>query len=70
MGAYNCPDDPTETAEAFVMRRMDPGETSLYLEHLAHCQTCAEIAQMTQDFVQAMRDAASGFSDGDDGKPN
>jgi hypothetical protein len=28
------------TAEAFVMKRMDPREASAYQEHLARCHAC------------------------------
>jgi len=52
-----CPADPVETAEAFVMKRMDPREAAVYEEHLARCRACSEIVEMTRAFVQGMRDA-------------
>ena len=58
-----------ETAEAFVMKRMDPRESSVYEAHLAGCQACSEIVRMTQAFVQGMRDASRQLKD-DDEKPN
>jgi hypothetical protein len=61
--------DPTETAEAFVMKRMDPREAAVYEEHLARCQACSEIVEMTRVFVQGMRDASRQLAD-DDGKTN
>jgi anti-sigma factor RsiW len=64
-----CQADPEETAEAFVMKRMDPSDASAYEEHLAHCQACAKIVEMTRAFVQAMRDAARQLAD-DDKKAN
>jgi anti-sigma factor RsiW len=64
-----CPADPVETAEAFVMKRMDPPEASIYQEHLARCQACSKVIEMTRAFVQAMRDASRQLAD-DDEKTN
>ena len=70
MHSYSCPPDPKETAEAFVMNRMDPSEASAYQEHLAHCPGCARIVEETRDYVQAMRDASPEFMDDEDEKAN
>ena len=61
-----------ETAEAYVMNRMDPSEASAYQEHLAHCQACAKAVEETRAFLQGMRDAGREFVDdgGEDKKPN
>jgi hypothetical protein len=64
-----CPADPEETAEAFVMKRMDPTEASAYEVHLAHCQACAKVVEATRAFVQAIRDAGRQLAD-DDKKAN
>ncbi len=69
MSREPCPADPMETAEAFVMKRMDRREALVYEEHLAGCQACSEIVKMTQAFVQGMRDASRQLAD-DDEKPN
>jgi anti-sigma factor RsiW len=61
-----CPADAVETAEAFVMKRMDPREASVYEEHLARCQACSEIVEMTRAFVQGMRDAGRQLKDDDE----
>jgi anti-sigma factor RsiW len=58
--------DPTETAEAFVMKRMNPPEAAAYEEHLAHCQACTKVAEETRAFVKAMQDAYSQFAEDDD----
>jgi anti-sigma factor RsiW len=58
-----------ETAEAFVMKRMDPREATVYQEHLARCQACSKVVEMTREFVQAMRDAVRQLG-GDDEKLN
>jgi hypothetical protein len=61
-----CPADAVETAEAFVMKRMDPSEASVYEEHLARCQACTKMVEMTQAFVQGMRDAGRQLADDDE----
>jgi hypothetical protein len=61
-----CPADPEETAEAFVMKRMDQREAAVYEEHLAHCQTCSKVVEMTRAFVQGMRDAGRQLKDDDE----
>jgi hypothetical protein len=55
-----------ETAEAFVMKRMDPPQASVYREHFARCQACSEIVEMTRAFVQGMRDAGRQLTDDDE----
>jgi hypothetical protein len=52
-----------ETAEVFVMERMDAGEASVYRKHLGRCQACSELVEMTRAFVQGMRDASRHFTD-------
>ena len=69
MHSYSCPPDPKETAEAFVMNRMDPSEKSVYEEHIAHCQACAMVVEETREFVQAIRDASSELGDEGHEKP-
>ena len=56
------------TAEDFVMKRMDPQEASVYEEHLARCQACSEIVEMTRAFVQGMRDALLQLADDEKAK--
>jgi anti-sigma factor RsiW len=63
-----CPADLEETPEAFVMKRMDPREAAAYEEHLAHCQACWKVVEMTRAFVQGMRNASRQHAD-DDEKP-
>jgi hypothetical protein len=62
----HCPADPEETAEAFVMKRMDQREAAVYEEHLAHCQACSKVVEMTRAFVQGMRDASRQLADDDE----
>jgi hypothetical protein len=68
MDANSCPADRMETAEAYVMNRMDPSEASIYQEHLAQCQACWKVVEMTRAFVQGMRDVSRQLAD-DDEKP-
>jgi anti-sigma factor RsiW len=68
MDANSCPADRMETAEAYVMNRMDPSEESIYEEHLAQCDACTKAVEDTRAFVQAMRDAAREIVDDEDEK--
>jgi hypothetical protein len=61
-----CPADPIETAEVFVMKRMDSVDAAVHEEHLTRCQSCAQVVETTQAFVQGMRDALLEISDDDD----
>lgn len=49
--------DPDETAEAFVMGRMDAAELAAYREHLERCQSCATTVEEQRIFIEAMRGA-------------
>ena len=48
------------------MKRMDPREASVYEEHLARCQACSKVVEMTRAFVQGMRDASRQLRDDDE----
>lgn len=50
MDANSCPTDRMETAEAYVMNRMDPSEASIYVEHLAQCDACTKAVEDTRAF--------------------
>jgi hypothetical protein len=63
-----CPEDPLETAEDFVMKRMDPRAAAVYEEHLARCQACSKVVEMTRAFVQGMRDALRQLADDEKAK--
>jgi hypothetical protein len=64
-----CPVDPMETAEAFVMRRMDPRDATVYEEHLARCHACSKVVETTRVFVKAMREACRQFVEDEKQKP-
>jgi hypothetical protein len=63
-----CLADPLETAEDFVMERMDPQEAAAYAEHLARCQVCSKVVEMTRASVQGMRDASRQLVDDEKAK--
>jgi hypothetical protein len=50
--------DAEESAEAFVMRRMDLAEAASYQAHLLNCPDCAKKVREAQAFVGAMHSAA------------
>jgi hypothetical protein len=53
-----CPADPEEAADAYLLRRMAPGEVENFELHLAGCSRCSQIVETTRAFTQALRDAA------------
>jgi hypothetical protein len=61
-----CPADPMETAEEFVVERMEPLESLKYEEHLARCGACSKVVEMTRAFVQGMREASRQPADDDE----
>jgi hypothetical protein len=54
----SCPADPEEAADAYLLRRMAPGEVENFELHLAGCSRCSQIVETTRAFIQALRDAA------------
>ena len=55
MHREDCPADPIETDEAFVLNRMDARDATVYHEHLALCKVCTERVEKTREFAQAIR---------------
>ena len=58
----NCPSDPDETAEAYVMRNLAPQEAESFLLHLDGCEHCQRRVAFHVDYIQAMRDAAASLA--------
>ena len=54
----SCPADPDEAADAYVLKRMSPGEAEEFDLHLVGCPRCRQIVETTRAFKQALRDAA------------
>ena len=53
----NCPSDPEETAEAYVMRKLAPLEAESFRTHVAVCEHCRRRVAFHVDYIQALRDA-------------
>jgi anti-sigma factor RsiW len=53
------PADIDETAEAYLMGRMTPEESTAFEDHYITCQRCDERLQAIQEFRDAIRSAAS-----------
>jgi hypothetical protein len=51
------PADPEEAADAYLLRRMSPGEDEEFELHLAKCPRCSQIVETTRAFIQAIRTA-------------
>jgi anti-sigma factor RsiW len=53
-----CPVDPEEVAELYCLDRLSPEDRQVFEEHYIGCPQCAEAVQKSQEYVDAMRDAA------------
>src|ERR1035441_8609963 len=51
-----CPADPEEAADAYLLRRMAPGEVGEFELHLAGCSRCSQSVETTRAFIQALSD--------------
>jgi hypothetical protein len=60
----NCPSDPDETAEGYVMRNLAPQEAESFLLHLDGCEYCQRRVAFHVEYVQAVRDAAASHAGG------
>jgi anti-sigma factor RsiW len=54
----NCPFDAEETAEAYVMNRLDPEAAASFQAHIESCPKCSKLTADTRAYVEAMRAAA------------
>lgn len=57
-----CPTDRSETAEAYVMRRLAEEEVAAFEEHCLACPACTAEVVAAERFVRAMRAAAMKFA--------
>ena len=62
----NCPDDPAETAEAYLMGNLQAAQASEFEGHLIGCVRCAAALEAAADFIEAMRRAARKLSEEDE----
>jgi len=58
-GPGACPDDPYETAEAYLMRRLDPAANAAYEDHYLLCGRCAGLLVAVDQYLRAMKAAAA-----------
>ena len=54
-----CPANPEEIAEAYVMGTMTAEQATAFEDHYIGCDTCATVLYKTADFVDAMSAAAN-----------
>ncbi len=57
----NCPPDPQETAEAYLLHHLRPDEAEAFEDHYIACARCAAVVEETGRFVAAMKQAAQGL---------
>ena len=55
----NCPSDPEETAEAYVMRKLAPLAAESFRAHVEVCEHCCRRVAFNSDYIQALRDATA-----------
>lgn len=53
-----CPADPEEIAEAYIMGTLTKEQVVAFEEHYSGCNPCATVLQNTAEYVEAMRAAA------------
>jgi anti-sigma factor RsiW len=53
-----CPEDIEETAEAYLMNRLEPGEAEAFARHIETCPDCARTTEEAEEFLDSMRGAA------------
>jgi anti-sigma factor RsiW len=63
--ARGCPKDPAEVAEQYCMGTLPEEAARAFEEHYVACPRCAARVDDTQQFVDAMRNAAKRIRGGD-----
>jgi hypothetical protein len=53
-----CPADPDEIAEAYLLHHLAPEETRAFEDHYMTCGRCAGIVADAEAFIVAMKRAA------------
>ena len=59
----DCPPEPEETAEAYLLGHLDPPEATRFREHCETCEKCSRILQETRDYIEAMKRSAKELED-------
>lgn len=58
LASDECPADPEEIAEAYIMGTLTKEQAAAFEEHYSGCNPCATVLQNTAEYVDAMRAAA------------
>jgi hypothetical protein len=53
-----CPSNPEEVAEAYVMGALQKDQVIAFEDHYVTCSQCATVLQKTAEYVEAMRAAS------------
>jgi anti-sigma factor RsiW len=53
-----CPDDPEETAEAYLLNSLPAEERARFEAHYLTCEKCADALTGAEDYVASIRAAA------------
>jgi anti-sigma factor RsiW len=63
----SCPQDPQESAEAYLLGRLPPDQAREFEDHYIACAMCAEVVEETDRFVTAIKQAADRLCRNGDG---
>ncbi|HEY1264831.1 MAG TPA: hypothetical protein VGF06_14985 [Terriglobales bacterium] len=61
----DCPDDPGEVAEQYLLNRLAPDAAAKFEAHYIECEACEEVLGEVEDFIASIKEAARGLSQGD-----
>ncbi len=62
-----CPNNPEEVAEAYVMGTLSAEQATAFENHYVGCNRCALVLQKVVEYVDAMRAAAKKMRDEPEG---
>ena len=55
LGGNECPANPEEVAEAYVMGTLQNKRVTAFEDHYVTCSQCATVLQKTAEYIEAMR---------------
>lgn len=51
----DCPEDPEDTAEQYLLRSLPAAEAERFEEHYMACESCAEALSAAEDYISSIR---------------
>jgi len=53
--AVDCPEDPEDTAEQYLLRSLSTTEAERFEEHYMACDSCAGALSAAEDYISSIR---------------